>query len=220
MENNQTQTDQQVQAIQEPKTDVVNQNVNPNKNTSSPHHFSGGILTAVIVCSILSVIGLIIGIVNICQITQLSTTVDEINKERGIAESPSGNRISYCELPTSAQEIQFADLLYNGPDNQITIYADGQIEYNYTITDANGNGEKESKIIDVDTSDIMQHIYTNDLGYFSIDTNTTEEIDENAEKWSVIIEMENNNICTVDGYGTTPEWFNSLLNLANAKKDI
>ena len=183
----------------------ANSGMSPSKNASS-------LWAAIIVCFFLALIGIGLGIYGI---TQANVSPNIIASDIEEAASNLEEEVVVCALPSNANAIEYILLLYNDINDYIEISKDNSIDFYTYIKNANGGGAETSTTINADTSDLIRFFYDNDLQYFSEGNNP--EI-ANDWVWSVTVST-NNNECTVGSNQTTPEWLNTLINMANTKKD-
>lgn len=119
-------------------------------------------------------------------------------------EEPINYTGHFYGKPSSIEDIELIEVVYNNGKDEIAISPDNVINY-YTY-DKDGNSI--DNCIDQDTSDIINYIYKNDLKYLE------EYKKVNNAKWSLSIKGPGRS-CLISSKESEPEWFKELLKKLN-----
>ena len=110
--------------------------------------------------------------------------------------------------PRSVEEIDSIDTVYNNGKDYVHISNNNKINY-YTY-DKEGNSI--DNIIDINTSEIINYIYGNDLKYVK----DYEHIEN--ERWSLRVNAPGMH-CLISSKKTEPKWFDKLLKKLNVEEN-
>ena len=109
--------------------------------------------------------------------------------------------------PRSVEEIDFIDIVYNNGKDYVHI---SNNKINYYTYDKEENSI--DNIIDIDTSEIINYIYENDLKYLK----DYEHIEN--ERWSLRVSAPGMH-CLISSKKEEPKWFDKLLQKLNVEEN-
>ncbi|MBR2725366.1 hypothetical protein IKE97_01820 [Candidatus Saccharibacteria bacterium] len=184
-----------------------NQKPEPVNNTKKPENTMRVVIIVLIICAILSVLGVGLGIYGSIQannaISQLGEYFDEPTETNEFIDEPEYGK------PSSIEDINYIGITYNDNKDYIDIVKDEEGSYiEYYAYDSNDEFVGDS--VETDVNDIFKYIFDNDLGNFGED-NSLDTI-----SWEIEISSSNGS-CYASGSSNPPEWFNTILEKLDAQ---
>lgn len=169
------------------------------KSTRSLDKTLRNVMIATVICAVVATIGVGFGVYGTIQANRAIAILEEY--ENSEDDLYSDLEATY-EKPQSVDDIVTVWISYNGSEDYISI-ENGEMYY-YAFDD---EGEEISEDLEIDTKEIMQYIFDNDLGYIS---DTEPDDFEDDVDWSLEIDTEDA-YSFIGDKGEAPEWFNKLL---------
>lgn len=190
---------------------------NPTPAAGAPN--SKNLFIIAIISLSLAIIGILIGILNLIQISQTNGNLGSLQSSLGLTENepdPLANSLT-CTLPSSPNGIQYLNITYRNGDEEYYITPTSIEPYIY--------GASDEEVISTDTSDIAQYIFSNGLKDFSDyeygSNNDNNDNDTygftNNWAWSAEIISADGSSCLAKGNDTAPDWFTSVISMINNK---
>ena len=177
-----------------------------------------------VVCGI---IGLGLGLLSIAQIGQINGDLNAIKADlygddvdsNAEADGNAKAEDAACVLPKDAKEIGHLLIGYNNGEDQVFVDSEGSINYYSAKSNTEGESSTSEKVVKTDTSAIMQQIIDSGMSDFG-SYNDSAHDDEGELTWNWMVEMwtTSDSVCQAGGSGTTPGWFNSLVESIDSKK--
>lgn len=221
--------DPSLESTPEPTNDTPLNPV-PTKSKSS-HQSHGAFIAMIVICILLSAVGIGLGVYNVMQINNLSNSVNSSNNASSHNTDQATNAFTGQDTSVSIEEVKCTppinteDVLgitiQNSPKTKFKITPNpGEIDFiNYT-TDESGNILESDNTVSSDVSEIINLAFQNTQGNLG-DADYDQIYSTGADSlWYISLQSNTNNSeCMIIGQDNPPAWFTTLVDMLEAKRN-